>query len=673
MASFDSTTIERSFTSLLQSNEYGYSGFPLNDILPDELQIEVLWAVPTVYAGNTKANGGTPITVANQSPSFQQAAQTLELNIHYTLDEDGKYISLIEAALPNSVFTVLGTTYYRDDSLTLPDGTSINGYIQIRRSTDINSALVTFAPGSRLTSDMLNASQTQLLNSVQELASFTTAGSSGSGSVDVDISGNSIFELSDVTNGGDGVLSLSGGTVTSGLAGSFVPAGGDAHEVLRKSTNADGALEWYNIDAEISSVNLVALTAQALAAQNQSTLNSDLGFIDQTTQDGYTVTRVQSPLYVAGTDGVSPGNITADKYVLDNGDATPPNLTFDNTTNGTYNTVYLQIPGTDTGGGSYLTRNQAGSVIRNTNASGYEWFYQAGNDYTDPSTWRQDGAILIDPRATHSSGENYSRVLNWNGTNSYQNHYIINGSINRSMWRDDDKTYTYVMSPGDIGGVVFQSTKVINGEETDIAKIDNDGNAYFRGNLTVDGTVIEGSDATIKTYVTDTTGSVVDKIQTLVTNGEAEALNPLSEIKFGTWVYNDTPTIKHYGPTTQGLAAAGLDIAKGVDNQLPAGPTEEATDETDASSGTAATTATQTIETLSMTGILTKAAAELKDLSDDSFTAIEAIDDYLINDLTPFLTNLNDRIAALENGTPGPTPGTMPDPPVLDLPGLGAG
>jgi hypothetical protein len=244
---------------------------------------------------------------------------------------------------------------------------------------------------------------------------------------------------------------------------------------------------------------------------------------------------------------------------------------------------------------------------------------------------------------------------------SYQQHYLINGRANRSMWRTSNKDYTYVLAPGDVSGQVFQATKDINGTARTIFNVDDDGNGFFRGNVTANGVFIEGSDATTKTYVPgqDPSGSVIDKVQSLTTLGAFE--------------YNDQPGVYHYGPTTQDLAAVGLDIAKGVNVNVPAGPTEDPTDETAASGGSVAEASTQTIETISMTGLLTKAAAELKDLNDGLETAVTEIDDYITNDLTPFLTNLNDRIAALEAGTPGPAPGTMPDPPVIDLPSLGAG
>lgn len=314
-------------------------------------------------------------------------------------------------------------------------------------------------------------------------------------------------------------------------------------------------------------------------------------------------------------------------------------MSYDNTTLNqadgvtTYNNVQLNIPGGDTGGGTYITVNADNSVIRNTNSTGYEWFYQSGNTYNDSSTWIQDGAILIDPRAKDSNGNTYNRILNTEGTGySYQNHFMIQGRANRSMWRWNQNNYTYVIAPGDESGSVFASVKEIDGVARNIFTVDDDGNGFFRGNVTANGVFIEGSDATTKTYVADTTGSVIDKIQTLVTNGEAAPIGDAT--KFGTWYYNDSPGEQHYGPTTQGLAAVGLNIAKGVNIDVPAGPTEEATDETEASGGSAAEASTETIETISMTGLLTKAAAELKDLDD----ALDA------------------RVTTLENATP-PTGG----------------
>ena len=346
-------------------------------------------------------------------------------------------------------------------------------------------------------------------------------------------------------------------------------------------------------------------------------------------------------------DITATGDMSAIKFEMPTG-----YLTYDNTTINqadgvsVYNNMQLNIPGADTGGGSYLTRNGDGSVIRNTNAAGYEWFYQANNDYTDSSTWRKDGAILIDPRAKDSSNNNYSRVLLTENTgSSYQHHSSIVGRTNRSMWRTSLNDYTYVLAPGDESGSVFTSVKEIDGAARTIYSVDDNGNGYFRGNVTANGVFIEGSDATTKTYVPsqDPSGSIIDKIQSLTTLGAFE--------------YNDQPGVYHYGPTTQDLAAVGLSIAKGVNIDVPAGATEEATPETDASSGSVAEASTQTIETISMTGLLTKAAVELKDLDDE-------INNNIVY-LTSYIQALEARVAALE--------GNSPTPPVLPSPTTGTG
>jgi hypothetical protein len=501
---------------------------------------------------------------------------------------------------------------------------------------------------------MLNASATQLLHASQELTAFSGGVVSGGGSSgDVDLSGRILSDIGNVaTPAGSGVLSYDEFTQTYsvGAAGSLVPAGGNSGWVLAKNTAADGDTVWYDIQSDF---NALALTINSFNTIVQDVNTRTLGMSRAPEGLGFRTTFV---------DDVSAVSLTAERFKVPNG-----YLSYDNTTLNqadgvtTYNNVQLNIPGGDTGGGSYITVNEDNSVIRNTNSTGYEWFYQSGNTYNDSSTWIQDGAILIDPRAKDSNGNTYNRILNTEGTGySYQNHFMIQGRANRSMWRWNQNNYTYVIAPGDESGSVFASVKEIDGVARNIFTVDDDGNGFFRGNVTANGVFIEGSDATTKTYVADTTGSVIDKIQTLVTNGEAAPIGDAN--KFGTWYYNDSPGEQHYGPTTQGLASVGLGIAKGVNIDVPAGPTEEATDETEASGGSAAEASTETIETISMTGLLTKAAAELKDLDDALDARVTTNETDIASndvDIAALVANINAleaRIAVLEGVDPNPPP-----------------
>lgn len=648
MATFDSTNIQ--FTYVTVANSYSYSGMPLSDGLPEESQIQVRYNTASVYQGDTFANGGTLVSVSDLDFNAQEAIKVLSSDL-YTIDTETDTISL--SPLADVEITVPGSTtkYYYTPSAEV----AATSPLVLRRSTDINNAVVTFAPGARLTAGMLNASATQLLHASQELTAFSGGVVSGGGSSgDVDLSGSILSDIGNVdTPAGSGVLSYDEFTQTYsvGATGSLVPAGGNPGWVLAKDTSADGDTVWYDIQSDF---NALALTINNFNSIVQNVNARTLG-----------MSRAGEGLETFRTtfiDDVTAASLTAERFEVPNGYLSYDTTTINQSDGVTpYNNVQLNIPGGDTGGGSYITVNEDNSVIRNTNSSGYEWFYQSGNTYDDSSTWIQDGAILIDPRAKDSFGNTYHRILNTEGTgSSYQNHSMIQGRTNRSMWRWDQNNYTYVIAPGDESGSIFASVKEIDGVARNIFTVDDDGNGFFRGNVTANGVFIEGSDATTKTYVADTTGSVIDKIQTLVTNGEAAPIGDAN--KFGTWYYNDSPGQQHYGPTTQGLAAVGLSIAKGVNIDVPAGPTEDPTDETDASGGSVAEASTETIETISMTGLLTKAAAELKDLDDALDARVTtnetdiASNDAEIASLLSYVTALEARVAALEGVDPNPPP-----------------
>lgn len=651
MATFDPTNLEFTFLDVPANNEYPYNGMPLAESMPEAGQIIVLFEAQTVFKD---APNGTEVPVDTLSDELQAQIQTLDASF-YSIDEEADTITIPDFGgqqipIPN----ITDVYYYAAGAAPSPTSP-----IRLRRSTDINTPVVTFAPGGRLTADVLNASATQLLHASQELAAFSSTGGSTGGSGGTpgtpDLSANLLSDLGNVDfPTGSGVLTYDQNTSTwsAGAAGNLVPAGDgvgpqtpvtppggvpttDTYYLAKGSTTA-GDYEWYP-------TSTITNPLQLLIASNGNNINALQGkTLNQTA--------INSPGFEVSTSFA--GDVKASKFEVPNGYLSYDNTTINQSDGVTpYNNVQLNIPGGDTGGGSYITVNEDNSVIRNTNSTGYEWFYQSGNTYDDSSTWIQDGAILIDPRCEDSSGNTYNRILNTEGTGySYQNHFMIQGRANRSMWRWDQNNYTYVIAPGDESGVVFTSVKEIDGVARNIFTVDDDGNGFFRGNVTANGVFVEGSDATTKTYIPgqDPAGSVIDKIQNLSTLGAFE--------------YDDQPGVYHYGPTTQDLTAVGLDIARGVNIDVPAGPTEEATDETGASGGSAAEASTQTIETISMTGLLTKAAAELKDLDDALDARVTtnetdiASNDAEIASLLAYVTALEARVAALEGVDPNPPP-----------------
>jgi hypothetical protein len=199
------------------SEPYSYSQLSLLSVLPDASQIEVRWDVDTVY----NQSGSVAYSVEDLSDDAQATIKTLIQGTHYTIFPDSDTIEIDEAAIEGSSVTVdSGQTYYYPSTFTL--STSQN--LQIRRATDITNQVVTFQPGSRLTSNNLNLANGQLFNALQELTVF---GISSGGIVSgIDLSNSEIQELSNVNLPATptGILSWDGSTVEVGTAtGDFLP------------------------------------------------------------------------------------------------------------------------------------------------------------------------------------------------------------------------------------------------------------------------------------------------------------------------------------------------------------------------------------------------------------------------------------------------------------------
>ena len=187
----------------------------------------------------------------------------------------------------------------------------------------------------------------------------------------------------------------------------------------------------------------------------------------------------------------------------------------------------------------------------------------------------------------------------------------------------------------------------------------------------------ETSDATLKTYDVnenpdESTELVIAKVQAMVAAGEANAATA-SDLKFGAFSFNRDTTAEltpnfYYGPTTQLLTAHGLGLMKGRAVNVPAVPAEPDTTNPDGSivPGTPevpALPATETASVTSLSGLAIKCSAQLKDGQDLLSTAVTAIDDYLTDELLPWIVILEGRVTALEGG-PSPQPG----PPTISPP-----
>ena len=297
------------------SRAWSYDTIPLNDALPDAQQLHVRWNVTTVYQVAPQGSvGAIPVTVNTLTQSLQDSIQTLTPTM-YTVDPTANTVTLsADAAIQDQI---THTNYYFPNTFAV---TSFQPII-IRRDTNVTNPIVTFSPGSRLSSELLNISDAQLLNSIQEVVAFGSDGGSGGDSGDVDLNTHSIFELGDVApQSGNGLLSWDGTEVITGGAGSLVPAGGLTHYYLRKATNADGVVEWHNLDDDLETINTsIILNSHAITTlqgktERQSHNNGTTSFNgDLLATDDL---RAENRLFVtnsinAGDEITAGGNITA--------------------------------------------------------------------------------------------------------------------------------------------------------------------------------------------------------------------------------------------------------------------------------------------------------------------------------------------------------------------------
>ncbi len=694
MATFDSTNIQ--FTYVTAASFYSYSGMPLSAGLPEASQIQARYNAATVYKDNTLGNGGTLTAVSDLTPAHQEAVKVLSSSL-YTVDTDKDTITL--ASLGDEEITIPGsnTKYYyapnADVAATSP--------LVLRRSTDINSAVVTFAPGARLTAGMLNASATQLLHASQELTAFSggviSGGGSGGDGSDVDLSGNILSDIGNVsTPTGSGVLSYDelSQTYSVGAAGSQVPAGGAQGYVLRKETAADGDTDWYNIQGDFDALNTsisdlalgeVTTNANAIDVLNDKTINilpppntnvtngtaftGDLSVTGDITATGIAGTmqaemfefkgnNLNGFLYM-GSTAIAPGS-SGNNYRIQ---------AFPSSTDAADQRNVWRL---NSAGWTYMFNRWQGNGV---NVYDYPRIYQSPNQYSQniegTHTSVGDGAYTL-----ARGGGGYYQAFLTSENRIYSadpgNIPYADSKMNYVHLRDDmngQYNYTMMTSPGDYHGKAFS---VIKNSATIFSVDKNAGNVFAGGDVNARAFNIN-SDATLKTYVpaenpNESSTKVIDKIQTMVNNGESIAGGVIppganANEKFGAFEYDSATGQYHYGPTTQALTANGLSVINGENINVPG---EEAQAEELGEDGAAdvpavpavpAVPSTQTISTVSIGGLAMKASSQLKDLSDEANNNIV----YLTN----YIQELEARVATLE--------GNSPTPPVLPSPTVGNG
>ena len=331
MATFDSVNIEFTFIDNPNSWVFSYSGMPLSSSFPEASQIQLRYEAVQVYSGGTAAGGGVLVSLSDLTPALQEQIRVLSTDL-YVVDATTHKVTVQDLSNQQANVTGLVETYFYAPSAA-PSGLTP---LRIRRSTDINTAVITYQPGARLTSDVLNATTAQLLNATQELTAFGQSGStSGGGSSGTpDLSGNILDDIGDVnTPTGTGPLmwneSATPGRWTVGSSGNFVPPGDtlDSNHVLRKASTVSGDYEWWDIvtstDGFAGLVTNISANSTGINANTSAitTLQTKTQNITATSTD----TTIANDLNV-GDDIVAADDITAGGSIAAGGSITGSNI-----------------------------------------------------------------------------------------------------------------------------------------------------------------------------------------------------------------------------------------------------------------------------------------------------------------------------------------------------------
>ena len=154
----DSSDLALEVTYTTKAADYSYSALTLTDTLPDSAQLSVYVNIQDV------------IRVADGELIFVDSLNAYEQNLIRVLDKsfvtvnDGTTKTVTVGDFSNAIIPGKDNVYRYLDYIV--DSTE---YLAVQRSTDINEAVVSFYPGSRLSSTQLSASQDQLLHAIQEM------------------------------------------------------------------------------------------------------------------------------------------------------------------------------------------------------------------------------------------------------------------------------------------------------------------------------------------------------------------------------------------------------------------------------------------------------------------------------------------------------------------------
>ena len=248
------TTTEITLNSSTPGDGFIYSAIPLLDSIDDASQLEIYWNVKYVK----RVDDSVKIDVDTLAADVRAQLRLLDGSL-WQVDNDTKEL-FITSDLVNREVTAGGVAYmYGPDAGLGIDAPAVadNQYIEIRRATSLDNRLVTFQPGTRLTSANLNISNEQMFNALQEITKygiFAIGGSETAGKPD--ISENSITELRDVaTFTSAGFLQWNGTEVISLplSTGNFVPVtntgAAEGEALVVTNTSSLGGYSWERLIA----------------------------------------------------------------------------------------------------------------------------------------------------------------------------------------------------------------------------------------------------------------------------------------------------------------------------------------------------------------------------------------------------------------------------------------
>lgn len=206
---------------------FDYSALQLLANIDDNNQLEVYWEINSVFTAAPGDPAREELELTSVSAAVREAIRKIP-NTYWTADT-ATHTLTIQDISDQQNNTEYGS-YWFPPSATV---TSVQP-VQVRRSTEVDSRIVSFEPGTRLTSENLNLANTQMFNAIQEITRYGLSGS-GSFSGGIDLDDSSITDLGDVNI--NPLLPLSGYlewdginkqvTIQNVATGNFVPITND--------------------------------------------------------------------------------------------------------------------------------------------------------------------------------------------------------------------------------------------------------------------------------------------------------------------------------------------------------------------------------------------------------------------------------------------------------------